>query len=104
MSLFLFLSLSFLFKSLLALNALLIVTAIVHAVHAAIVHSPCRLLIKWAEVSKLRHRMPVTEIVEHSYQHHSTFRVDQNRISAPYMTVCMVILLLKVPCVHRIYL
>jgi len=31
-------------------------------------------------------------------------RVDQNRISAPYMTVCMVVSLLKIPYVHRIYL
>jgi len=31
-------------------------------------------------------------------------RVGQNRISAPYMTVCMVISLLKIPYVHRIYL
>jgi len=32
------------------------------------------------------------------------FRVGQNRISAPYMTVCMVISLLQVRYVHRIYL
>ena len=31
-------------------------------------------------------------------------RVGQNRISAPYMTVCMVISLLKIPYVHCIYL
>jgi len=31
-------------------------------------------------------------------------RVGQNRISAPYMTVRMVISLLKIPYVHRIYL
>ena len=31
-------------------------------------------------------------------------RVGQNRISAPYMTVCLVISLLKIPHVHRIYL
>jgi len=31
-------------------------------------------------------------------------RVGQNRISAPHMTVCMVISLLKIPYVHRIYL
>ena len=31
-------------------------------------------------------------------------RVGQNRISAPYMTVCMVISLLRIPYVHRIYL
>jgi len=34
----------------------------------------------------------------------SILRVGQNRISAPYMTVCMVISLLKTPYVHRIYL
>ena len=33
-----------------------------------------------------------------------TSRVGQNRISAPYMTVCMVVSLLKVPYVHRIYM
>jgi len=32
------------------------------------------------------------------------FRVGQNRISAPYMTVCKVIFLLEIPYVHRIYL
>jgi len=31
-------------------------------------------------------------------------RVGQNRIFAPYMTVCMVISLLKLQYVHRIYL
>jgi len=31
-------------------------------------------------------------------------RVGHNRKSAPYMTVCMVISLLKIPYVHRIYL
>ena len=31
-------------------------------------------------------------------------RVGQNRISAPYMTVRMLISLLKIPYVHRIYL
>ena len=31
-------------------------------------------------------------------------RVGQNGISTPYMTVCMVISLLKIPYVHRIYL
>jgi hypothetical protein len=31
-------------------------------------------------------------------------RVGQNRISAPYMTVSLVISLLKIPYVHRIYL
>jgi hypothetical protein len=31
-------------------------------------------------------------------------RVGQNRISGPYMTVCMVISLLKIPYVHRIYI
>ena len=31
-------------------------------------------------------------------------RVGQNCISAPYMTLCMVISLLKMPYVHRIYL
>ena len=31
-------------------------------------------------------------------------RFGQNRISAPYMTLCMVISLLKLPYVHRIYL
>ena len=31
-------------------------------------------------------------------------RVGQNRTSAPYMTVCMVISLLKIPYVHHIYL
>jgi len=31
-------------------------------------------------------------------------RVGQNRMSAPYMTVCMVISLPKIPYVHRIYL
>jgi len=31
-------------------------------------------------------------------------RVGHNCISAPYMTVCMVISLLKIPYVHRIYL
>jgi hypothetical protein len=30
-------------------------------------------------------------------------RAGQNRISAPHMTVCMVISLLKLPYVHRIY-
>jgi hypothetical protein len=30
-------------------------------------------------------------------------RVGQNRISAPYMTVCMVFSLLKIPYVHRKY-
>jgi hypothetical protein len=30
-------------------------------------------------------------------------RVGQNSISAPYMTVCMVISLLKIPYVHRVY-
>ena len=30
-------------------------------------------------------------------------RVGQNRIYTPYMTVCMVISLLKIPYVHRIY-
>jgi len=34
----------------------------------------------------------------------SMYRVGQNRISALYMTVCMVISLLKKPYVHRIYL
>jgi hypothetical protein len=34
----------------------------------------------------------------------TTFRVGQNRRSAPYMTVCMVISLLKIPHVHRICL
>jgi len=33
-----------------------------------------------------------------------TRRVGHNRISAPYLTVCMVISLLKIPYVHRIYL
>ena len=33
-----------------------------------------------------------------------TYRVGQNRVSAPYMIVCMVIPPLKIPCVHRIYL
>jgi hypothetical protein len=32
------------------------------------------------------------------------YRVGQNCISAPYMTVCMVISLLITPYVHRIYL
>ena len=32
------------------------------------------------------------------------YRVGQNRIPAPYMTVCMVISLLEIPYVHRIYL
>ena len=31
------------------------------------------------------------------------YRVGQNRIFIPYMTVCMVISLLKIPYVHRIY-
>ena len=31
-------------------------------------------------------------------------RVGQNRISAPYMTICMVISLPNIPCIHRIYL
>jgi len=31
-------------------------------------------------------------------------RVGQNRISAPYMTVCMVLSLLKIPFVHRLCL
>ena len=31
-------------------------------------------------------------------------RVDQNRISAPYMTMCVVISLLEIPYVHRMYL
>jgi len=31
-------------------------------------------------------------------------RVGQNRICTPYMTVCMVISLLKIPYVHRMYL
>ena len=31
-------------------------------------------------------------------------RVGQNHISAPYITVCMVISLLKIPCTHCIYL
>ena len=31
-------------------------------------------------------------------------RVGQNPISAPYMTVCMVISLLKLPYIHRIYM
>jgi len=31
-------------------------------------------------------------------------RVGQNRISAPYMTVCMVNSLPKIPYIHRIYL
>ena len=30
-------------------------------------------------------------------------RVGQNRIPAPYMAVCMVIFLLKIPYKHRIY-
>jgi hypothetical protein len=33
-----------------------------------------------------------------------TNRVGQNRIYAPYMTVCMVIPLLKIPDIHRIFL
>ena len=32
-----------------------------------------------------------------------THRVGQNRTYTPYMTVCMVIILLKIPYVHRIY-
>ena len=31
-------------------------------------------------------------------------RVGQNRISAPYMTLCMMISLMKIPYVHWIYL
>jgi hypothetical protein len=31
-------------------------------------------------------------------------RVGQNRMSALYMTVCMVVCLQKIPCVHRMYL
>ena len=31
-------------------------------------------------------------------------RVGQNHIYTPYMTVCMVISLLKIPYVHRIYM
>jgi len=31
-------------------------------------------------------------------------RVGQNRISAPYMTVCTVISLLTIPYVHHMYL
>ena len=30
-------------------------------------------------------------------------KVGQNRIYTPYMTVSLVIYLLKIPCVHRIY-
>ena len=33
-----------------------------------------------------------------------TRRIGQNGACAPYMTVCMVISLLKIPYVHRIYL
>jgi len=29
-------------------------------------------------------------------------RVDQNRICTPYMTVCAVISLLKIPYIHRV--
>jgi hypothetical protein len=32
------------------------------------------------------------------------FRVGQNRIYTPYMAVCMVISLPKIPYVHRIYM
>jgi hypothetical protein len=38
------------------------------------------------------------------YMIYDICRVGQNRISAPYMTVCIVISLLKLPYVHRIYL
>jgi len=33
-----------------------------------------------------------------------TYRVGQKRVYTPYMTVCMVISLLKIPYVHRIYI
>jgi hypothetical protein len=35
---------------------------------------------------------------------HLTHRVGQNRIYTPYMTVCMVISLPKIPYIHRIHL
>jgi hypothetical protein len=38
-----------------------------------------------------------------AYLKRCRLRVGQNRIYAPYMTVCMVISMLKVPYVHRIY-
>jgi len=40
----------------------------------------------------------------HQGSHTPMCRVGHNRIFAPYMTVCMVISLLKIPYVHRIYL
>jgi len=41
--------------------------------------------------------IPGTYFVSHKY------RVGQNCISAPYMTNCTVICLLKILCVHRVY-
>jgi len=37
-------------------------------------------------------------------QVHDTYRVGQNRIYTPYMTVHMVISLPKIPYTHRIYM
>jgi len=35
---------------------------------------------------------------------HLIYRVGQNRINAPYMTVYLVVFLRKIPYVHRIYM
>jgi len=40
----------------------------------------------------------------HKGAHSHIHRVGQNRIYTPYMTVCMVISMPKIPYVHRIYL
>jgi len=37
------------------------------------------------------------------YVHLCIVRVGQNHICTPYMTVCMVIFLLSIPCIHRKY-
>jgi len=41
---------------------------------------------------------------KHSWPEPCIFRVGQNRICTSYMTVCMVIFLLKLPYIHRIYI
>ena len=61
--------------------------------------------------SLLKHSMAITRCSSLAAHHFSntqwssfTARVGQNCISVPYMTVCMVIFLLKTPCVHHICL
>jgi len=49
------------------------------------------------------HRYPSIPFHSNWNQMCNACRVGQNRIYTPYMTVCMVISLLKIPYVHRMY-